>query len=257
MIYPDDFVNKIICGDCLEVMKDIPDKSVDLVLTSPPYNMGKGKSLGYQPLSTIGQKFYGDYADDKTDGEYIDWCISVIRECLRVSRYVFWNVQFTRSTRNMIFVLQQSFKNNLKDIFIWQKQSVTSITARDGGMAKGWEYVFMLGENNLSTFKYNNFPENGYVSNIATWYKKESFPEHHATFTVEMAKYFCEYFAKKSDLILDPFFGSGTTGVAAKLLGRQFIGIEISEKYCEIAQKRIDGTLVNKKLDFAALETKS
>jgi hypothetical protein len=56
----------------------------------------------------------------------------------------------------MILELQNKFKNNLKDIFIWEKHAVSNITAKNGGMAKGWEYVFMLGQDNLSTFKYND-----------------------------------------------------------------------------------------------------
>ena len=80
-------------ADCLEIMPQIPDKSVDLVLTSPPYNMGNGKSLGYQPNSTVGQKFYGEYHDNMDDEEYSDWCVHAIIDLLRVSRYVFWNVQ--------------------------------------------------------------------------------------------------------------------------------------------------------------------
>lgn len=231
-------------GDCLEVMKTIPDESVDLVVTSPPYNMG-GVSLGYQPLSTVGQKHYGEYQDKMSNQEYIDWCISVIKECLRVSRYVFWNVQFVRSTRDMIFTLQETLKDNLKDIFIWQKQAVANITAKDGGLAKGWEYVFMLGQDNLTTFKYNNFPKNGYVPNIQTWYKKETFKEHHATFTREMAYYFVNYFTKEGDTVLDPFIGTGTTAVACKELKRKCIGIEIDSKYFEIAQRRINQTTEN------------
>lgn len=226
-------------GDCLEIMKTIPDKSIDLVLTSPPYNMG-GVSLGYQPLSTVGQKFYGDYQDSKTEEEYTNWCLDVIQECLRLSRYVFWNVQFVRSTREMVFMIQNTFKDNLKDIFIWQKQAKSSITAKNGGMAKGWEYVFMLGQDNKSTFKYNNFPKNGYVPNIKTWYKKDTFKEHHATFTREMVYYFIDYFTKKGDIVLDPFSGVGTTGVACKELGRRYIGIDISKQYCEKAQRRIN-----------------
>ena len=230
---------ELINGDCIIELKKIKDKSIDLVLTSPPYNMG-GVSLGYQPLSSVGQKHYGEYEDNKNDEQYTQWCVSVIKECLRISRYVFWNVQFVRSTRNMIFEIHNIFRDNLKDIFIWQKQAVSSITAKDGGMAKGWEYVFMLGQDNLSTFTHNNFPKNGYVPNIKTWYKKESFKEHHATFTKEMCFYFIENFTKKSDTVLDPFNGTGTTGVACKELGRNFIGIEISEQYFNIAKKRID-----------------
>ncbi len=235
---------KLILGDCLEKMKEIPDKSVDLVLTSPPYNMG-GVALGYQPLSTVGQKHYGDYEDKRTEKEYVDWCMVVIRECLRVSRYVFWNVQFVRSTREMIFTLQNVFRDNLKDIFIWQKQAVANITAKDGGMAKGWEYVFMLGQDNKSTFEYNNFPKNRYVPNIKTWYKKETFKEHHATFTREMAFYFIDNFTKEGDTVLDPFSGTGTTLVAAKELKRKSIGIDIDPNYNKIAERRINQTMEN------------
>ncbi len=231
-------------GDCLEVMKTIPDKSVDLVITSPPYNMG-GVSLGYQPLSTVGQKHYGEYQDKRNDQEYVDWCMSVIKECLRVSRYVFWNVQFVRSTRGMILALQNTFEDKLKDIFIWEKQAVASIAAKDGGLAKGWEYVFMLGQDNLTTFNYNNFPKNGYVPNIKTWYKKETFKEHHATFTREMCYYFIENFTKEGDTVLDPFSGTGTTLVAAKELKRKSIGIDIDPNYYKIAERRINQTTEN------------
>ena len=129
---------EIIQGDCLEVMKTFDDNKFDLILTSPPYNMGNGKSLGYQPNSSVGQSFYGEYSDDRDANEYVKWCNCVIAECLRVSRYVFWNVQFVRSTRDMVLEIQRRFHENLKDIFIWQKQAVANITAKSGGMAKGW-----------------------------------------------------------------------------------------------------------------------
>jgi len=217
--------------DCMLAMKDMKDNSIDLVLTSPPYNMGSGQSLGYQPNSSVGQKFYSEYDDNKKDEEYYLWCCDVISECLRVSRYVFWNVQFVRSTRNMVFEIQSKFKNNLKDIFIWEKQAVSNITAKKGGMAKGWEYVFMFGEDSLSTFKHNNFPKNGYVPNIKTWYKKESFKNHHATFTKAMCHYFIDNFTKPGDIVYDPFAGMATTGISCIDLNRKFIGTEI-EKDC-------------------------
>jgi modification methylase len=228
----------IYLGDCLEVMKEFPDKSFDLVVTSPPYNMG-GKSLGYKPRSRISHKHYDVYQDNKTDEEYVEWTRQVLRECLRVSRYVMWNVQPVVSTRKHIVDIQTTFAKNLKDYFIWVKQAVSNITAKQGGLAKGFEFVFMMGENNNTTFNYNNFPENGYVPNVKTWYKKESFPEHAATFPKELPLYFIQNFSKESDTILDPFMGSGTTLVAAKMLGRKAVGIEISEKYCAIARQRL------------------
>lgn len=231
-------LNTIYNEDCLETMSKMEDKSIDLIITSPPYNMG-GKSLGYKPRSKICDKHYDVYCDDRNEQEYVEWCMKVISECLRVSRYVFWNVQFVKSTRNMIFELQREYMGNIKEIFIWQKQAVANITADKGALAKGWEYVFMLGEDNTATFNYNNFPDNKYVPNIKAWYKNETFKQHSATFPVSMTDYFVEYFTKEGDIVYDPFMGMGTTAVSCAKWKRKFIGSEISNEYRNDAEKRV------------------
>ena len=226
-------------GDCHKVMQHLQEKSIDLILFSPPYNMGGGKSLGSQPNSSVGNRFYGEYQDNKNDHEYREWLQDIIEYSLKISRYVFCNIQFLRSTRGIISDIHNLYADNLKDIFIWNKQCVSNITAKHGGMGKGYEIVFMMGQDNKSIFKHNNFPENGYVPNIKTWYKKEFFKEHHATFPVEMPMYFIENFTKKDDVVLDIFNGTGTTCYSAEKLGRRWIGIETEEQYCDIAKKRI------------------
>jgi len=237
-------LNTVICGDCLDVMQDMEDNSVDLVVTSPPYNMG-GKSLGYKPSGTISHKHYDIYNDDINEEKYVDWCREIIKECLRCSRYVIWNVQPVISTRKHIIDLQNHFYNNLKEYFIWEKQAVANITAKYGALAKGFEFVFLMGQDNKATFNYHDFPKNKYVPNIKTWYKSENFKEHAATFPRELPSYFIRNFTKKGDIVLDPFLGSGTTAVACKELGRNYIGIEISPEYCAIAEKRLAQGILN------------
>jgi modification methylase len=230
-------INQIICGDCLEVMKDWPDNCVDLVVTSPPYNTGN-KSLGYHPNSKTGDKFYDEYDDNISPDAYAEYTHHWIKSCIEKSRYVCWDIQYLSSTQMAFRDTIYDFYPNLKDIFIWNKQAVSQICK--GRMAKGHEFVFLFGKDNNMTFEYRNFPDNNYVPNRQTWYKREAIPEHHATFPMALPEYFIGNFSKPTDLILDPFCGSGTTCVAAKMLGRNYIGIDISEEYCEIARQRIN-----------------
>jgi site-specific DNA-methyltransferase (adenine-specific) len=225
---------RIIQGDCLEVMRAMPD--VDCIITSPPYNMG-GVSLGYQPNSTVGQTLYGEDTDNASDDEYTEKMAIALSRMIMMSRYVFYNVQWVKGTRSLIRRIFDQYNLLLKDIFIWEKQAVSQIAK--GCMARGFEFVFCFGKDNSTVFKHNNFPSNGYVPNIQTWFKSESFKEHHATFPKEMPLYFVQHFTKEGETVCDPFMGMGTTGVAALKLGRNFIGIEISPDYCAMAEKRI------------------
>jgi modification methylase len=219
-----------------EVLPQFQDDEFDLVVTSPPYNTGN-KSLGYHPKSKTGDKFYDKYEDSINPEDWQRWCGKMIQETLRVSHYAFWNLQILSSNKTAIVQLLWEHEKNLMDIFIWQKQAVAQMV--DGVLAKGYEFVLLFGHDNTMQFLDGSFPENGYVPNIKTWYKSESFREHHATFPLELPTYFVGYFSPMGGRVLDPFCGTGTTLLAAKRLGRKAVGIEMSEDYCKIAVQRL------------------
>ncbi len=229
-------LDTVICGDCLEVMRGMDDNSVDLTITSPPYNTG-GKSLGYHPNSTVGDNFYNEYNDNLPPSQYFDFLANRIRESIRISRYSFWDIQMLSGNKSVFIRLLDEFESNLKDISIWRKQAVSQI--QKGRLAKGYEFVLMFGKDNNMSFDPQYFPDNNYVPNIMEWYKTEHIKEHHATFPTKLPKHFIENFTSEGQIILDPFFGVGSTGVAAVRMGRHFIGIEINPDYCKIAEKRI------------------
>jgi DNA modification methylase len=210
--YPEDFINKIIHGDCLELIKLIPDNSVDVVLTDPPYGLNKNGIRGDTDLSI----FY-----------------NILPECYRVLKKDSFFITFF-STK----FLPQLFKNNPFNYF-WQ----VVLYCPEGGVKSPIGYTkfmscFVFKKGNPKIVRRNKDifvdtpgkmvePDEGYIDHPTPK------PKH---FIKEILK----MFTKENDLILDPFVGSGSTAVACVQLNRNFIGFEIEEKYCKIALDRIN-----------------
>ena len=208
----DDSINSIIVGDCLEVLAGWPAGCVNLVVTSPPYNIGKE---------------YDNYNDNVPWGKFIAWNQMVLNELLRISKHVVWiigshnNMEYftklrpaleTLSTFKVIHAPRFLYMNPVElAIYLWQpgwswkKKHKPPLLL--SGQVVSWLPVVFGKEENL----YKGHPA--------------SFPERYAT-------YFIESFTEPGELVLDPFVGSGTTTNIAQRMGRQYIGIDISEKYC-------------------------
>ena len=224
MKFPDDYLNKVICGDCLEIMNGIPDKSVDLVLTDPPY----GSDFDYY----TGRVNMRSHLADSIDYGKENWnkwrpSAEYFNEAIRISKnqIIFGGNFFTD-------VLPPS-----SSWIVWDKEN-GDLSFGDCELA--WT-------NHKTSIRKIAWRWQGMLQGDM---KNKEIRVHPTQKPLAVMKWIIDNYSIESDLILDPFFGSGTTGVAAKLLGRQFIGIEISEKYCEIARKRIGTTPVNKKLEF-------
>ena len=249
--YPDDYINKIICGDCLEVMKGIPDKVIDLVVTSPPYNCGID---------------YGIHNDNMKWVEYYSWCKDWLTEIFRIIKddgriclihYLSLGQVDNRYAPLMeLNCLAEEIGFKHYGLAIWWDITLTKRTAWGSWLSASAPYINSPFEGILILYK--NYwkkinqgtteisPKEFMESCSGIWkIPTEHNRRHPAPFPIELASRCMRLFSWKGDILLDPFLGSGTTAVACKELGRNFIGIEIEPKYCEIAKRRLANTITD------------
>jgi len=210
----DKYLNKIICGDCLEILKELPDNSVDLVLTDPPY----GINYDNKDLNRQSPENFGKIENDNGEIDYLN----LITEFQRISKMVivFGAINFMQDLP-------------YKGIWIcWDKR--TKIEA-DKVFGSPFELAWC---NKISGYdKIYRIMHGGVINADRKELKKRVHPTQKP---VELMKRIIEDFSKEDDIVLDPFLGSGTTAVACKQLGRNYIGIELSKEYCSIAKKRLE-----------------
>ena len=232
--------NKIYCGDCLEVMKDFPDESIDLIITSPPYNKGYW-SMNRNPNNGFKTKSrrieYGDFNDDLSPEDYEKQQREFIKECLRVLKptgSLFYNhidIQHLHQTIHPKYV----YDFPVKQIIIWNRKNTPKLDK--SYFFPITEYVFWIQKTSTSRVY---FDRKKAIMNKNVWElspdAKNKFP---APFPLDLPLNCVKACSPEGGLVVDPFSGSGTTCVAAKKLNRRFIGIEREKKYCEISEVRL------------------
>jgi len=208
--------NEVICGDCLDLIKNIEDNSVDVVFTSPPYNRKRNDKYEY-------------YSDDLDD--YYGFLSKIIDESLRVvKKYVFINIQKTYYNKQDVFRIIGKYYNLISEIFIWEKNN--PMPSPGAYITNSHEYIICFSEHKLRSN--GTYTKNNIRTNVTNMDKK-----HKAIMNEEVAGFFIKNFTNPGDIILDPFMGSGTTAKVALKNQRQFIGFEISQEYVDMANKRI------------------
>lgn len=225
----------IYCGNAREVLPLLDDDSIDVVFTSPPYNKGlriDGKWTGIVTESCKFSRFrdgYGLHDDAMDQQEYKRWQIDMLQECWRVCRgAVFYN----HKPRVVNFVCELPLFGELplRQIIIWD--TGTGINLHPGAFAPAHEWIMVYAK---PDWRLSSKSESamGDVWRVPP----ERSERHPAPFPVELplrAIRSCD-----CETVLDPFAGTGTTLVAAKVMGKRAIGIEINEDYCRIAVERL------------------
>ena len=229
----EDIVNKIHCADCLDFMKQMPDKCVDLVITSPPYNLGNGHHTGNTRHSA--------YDDDLPEVEYQTQQIAVLNELYRI----------VKDTGSLIY----NHKNRINQ--------GKSITPYEWLLKTKWtlkqELVWFNGSQNFDKIRFYPMTERIYWlakspdtvlenkinhHDLFKWNAVGTGTTHTRAFPSDLVESFVVCFPQ-AQIVLDPYMGSGTVARVARDNQRDFIGIEISPEYCKIAEDRLKQQVLN------------
>lgn len=231
-------LDTFICGDTLDVMRSMPDESIDLVVTSPPYNLknstgnGMKDGRGGKWANAALIQGYVDYHDNMPHEEYCAWqreCLTQMMRLIRNDGAIFYNHKW----RVQGGLLQDRHDIvagfPVRQIIIWKRKG--GINFNKGYFLPTYEVVYMICKKDFVLAK-------GANSYGDIWeFTQESKNQHPAPFPVALIERIIG--STNANIVLDPFMGSGTTALAARRLNRHFIGIEISQEYVELSKRRL------------------
>lgn len=232
-------LNHITVGDCLEAMRAMPAGSVDLVVTSPPYNLNNTAGHGFNGTNGVGKwpraaliEGYDEHHDAMPHEEYVEWqraCLSEMMRLLSPGGAIFYNHKW----RQQAGLLQD--RSDIVDgfpvrqVIIWNRNA--GMNFNHAYFVPRYEVIYLIAKPQFILAK--GASGQGDVWNI---YPEHGNP-HPAPFPLELARRCIA--STDAKVVLDPFIGSGTTAVAAQIEGRDWIGIELSEAYAEMARNRL------------------
>ena len=246
-VLPEDYTNRILCGDSESVLKNLPDNCIDLVFTSPPYNFGLT---------------YLDHDDANQWQRYFDKLFAILDECVRVLKFggrLAINIQPLYSdyipSHHLISKKLMDAKLIWKGEILWEKNNYNCKYTAWGSwkspsnpyLKYTWEFIEVFCKGSLrkagSRSDADISPDDFKKWVVGKWSiapeKNMKSYDHPAVFPEELARRVIQLFSFKGDTVLDPFVGVGTTCVVAKKFGRGYVGIDNSEKYCETARARV------------------
>ena len=237
-------INTIIQGDCIEVMKQMPDKSVDLVLTDPPYGTTRNEwdkipnleSL-WKELKRIGKDNCG-YIMTSAQPFTTD-LINSNREQFR------YDLVYEKTLGSGFLNAKRMPMRYHESIIVFYDKLPTynpimGQGVRKTGINKSQDNGTNYGKKTKFNQEYDDMGKRYPKSVIKFSTGDRTKEQHHPTGKpVELMSYLVKTYSNENDIVLDPFLGSGTTAMSCKYLKRNYIGIEIEEKYCEIARQRL------------------
>jgi len=265
-----EYINKILHGDCGEILHSLPDECIDLIFTSPPYADQRKRT-------------YGGIKPD----EYVDWFLARSEQFLRVlsptgtfvlnikervangERHTYvielilamreqgwlWTEEFMWHKKNCYpGKWPNRFRDSWERLLQFNKQRKFSMYQEAVMVPVGrWASDRLSNLSETDRTRDESRVGSGFGKNVSRWVGREKvYPtnvihmvtecsnrNHSAAFPEALPSWFINLFTESGDMVLDPFIGSGTTAVVAQKLGRSFVGIDISEEFCDMARERV------------------
>ncbi|MXX11292.1 MAG: site-specific DNA-methyltransferase [Nitrospira sp. SB0667_bin_9] len=233
------WLNKVHCGDCVDLMGKMPVESVDLIVTSPPYNLRNSTGNGMK--DGRGGKWanarliegYETHEDCMPHEEYVAWqreCLAGMMRVLKDTGAIFYNHKW-RVQDGLIqdrHDIVDGFP--VRQILIWQRDG--GLNFNPGYFLPTYEVIYLICKP-----KFKLVPKANAVGDV--WkIPQESNNPHPAPFPVELVQRCIQ--STDAAIVLDPFMGSGSTAIAAEICGRNWIGFDVSKDYCKLANERIE-----------------
>lgn len=241
-------INTIYNEDCLETLRNMEDNQVNLVITSPPYNMNlrirNGQYCSRQVVKEFSTKYEG-FSDNLPIEEFYNFHLTVLKELLRVSPIIFYNIQIVTGSKRAFFKIIGELSDYLKDIIVWDK-GVSQPAMAQRVLNRQSELILVFDSTNGISRQFKDaYFGRGTLNDI--WNIKRGAKKvkvHSATFPEELVEHILANFTKEKDIVYDPFMGTGTTAIVAKKMNRNFIGSELITEYAEISKKRLSELLL-------------
>lgn len=234
---------RLINGDCLVSMKGITDASVDLLLTDPPYNLGlfmRGRATN---LKSMRANYFGAAGwDDLSTEDWARLMDEFFSEAARVVRRGGALIVFMAVIKlETLIGLAQKHGFYYKTTGAWHKLNPMPRNMNLHFINSTESWVYFVNGAKTGTFNNDGKALHDFFETSVTPKSEKEYGKHPTQKPVELMDYFVRTLTNPGDIVLDPFMGSGSSGVSAKGMGRKFIGVELDENYFDIAVQRMGG----------------
>ena len=235
---------QLIHGDCLDAMRDLKDDSIDLILTDPPYNLGKFMKNRNAGIMRLRENYFGSAGWDELDTgqwcELMDMFFDVSAKVLKKRGALLMFMAAIKVETVLEIASRHGFY--YKTTGIWHKTNPMPRNMNLHFINSCESWMYFINDGKTGTFNNNGKAMHDFIETPVSPKSERQDGTHPTQKPLALIRPFVSTLTNPDDVVLDPFMGSGSTGVACAEMKRRFIGVEINDKYFDIAKTRIERT---------------